>query len=368
MIPLFRHNIDEESVQRCMRVVRGNWHTAGPVGNEVEKLISDYYDGYQVALTSSCTAGLMAVAVAIGLQPGDEVLVPAMTFTATAASSMHYGAKPIFVDVDDVGLIDIEDLESKITSKTKAIYVVNLYGHVPDIEKISKIAKAHNLFLLEDCAHAFESTRDGHLPATFSDAAVYSFYATKTIHCGEGGAVISQNQELMEKVRKIRRHGLSQWPCPGQPGNMGYNVQELGFKGILSDIHASLLIGQIQDANKNRQNREDIAYKYYDRFKKLEKIQCLMPDDNVKSSWYTFPIKVKGDRNSLTNILKDQNIGHTIMYQTLEDFDIYGQKCITCPKAKLHGMEQLSLPCYTRLGNYEQNRIIKIVEEWDRCF
>lgn len=366
MIPLFRHNIGEEDIERCNAVLRSNWHTAGPVGEQVEKQISEYYQGYHVALTSSCTSGLMAVAVAIGLKPGDEVIVPAMTFTATAANVLHYGAKPVFVDTDYVGLIDIDQIEAKITEKTKAIYVVNLYGHMPDIERISQIAKKHNLFLLEDCAHAFESTRDGHRPATFSDVAVYSFYATKTVHCGEGGAVISQNKELIERVRQIRRHGLSLWPCPGQPGNMGYNVVEMGFKGILSDIHASLLVSQIRDADKNRKAREDIAMRYYQHFKKLKNVRCLMPDLNVKSAWYTFPIIVE-NRSSLTNCLKEKDIGHTIMYQSLEEFDVYKTN-ISCPKAFSHGKKQLSLPCYPNLTFREQDDVIEATMEWDKCF
>lgn len=370
MIPLFRHNIDEEDVDRCVKVLKSNWHTAGPVGEEVENLISEYYGGYHVALTSSCTSGLLAIALVIGLKKEDEVLVPAMTFTATAASTMHYGAKPVFVDINaNTGLIDVDKIESKITDKTKAIYIVNLYGHMPDVERINQIAKKHDLFLLEDCAHAFDSKRDGHRPATFSDAAVYSFYATKTVSCGEGGAVISQNKELIDKIKTIRRHGLSKIPKPGQPGNMGYDVIELGFKGVLSDIHASLLISQVEKADMYRECRGKIAKVYYERFKNLENISCLMPDDCVDSSWYTFPIRVvsPSKRKLLSNKLRLADVGHTVMYQSLEEFDVYDRE-MSCPIAWDFGNTQLSLPCYPNLAFDEHKKIIETVEEWDTCF
>lgn len=370
MIPLFRHNIGPDDIDNCVKVLKSNWHTSGPVNQEVEKLIQDYYGGAKAALTSSCTSGLMAIALAIGLKSGDEVLVPAMTFTATAASVMHSGAKPVFVDIDpNTGLIDIDQIESKITSKTKAIYVVNLYGHIPDIQKIKSIADKYNLFLLEDCAHAFDARRDGYLPATFSDAAVYSFYATKTIHCGEGGAVISKDANLIDKVKVIRRHGLSKWPQPGEPGNIGYNVIDLGFKGTLSDIHASLLISQVEKADEYRLAREKIAHKYVDAFKDLENIESLNPDDNVQSSWYTFPTRISSQtkRSLLMNMLNHDNVGYTVMYKTLEEFDLY-QTGITCPEALKLGQTQLSLPCYPKLTEEEQDKIIKIVRNWNSCF
>jgi UDP-4-amino-4-deoxy-L-arabinose-oxoglutarate aminotransferase len=380
MIPLFKHNIGEEDIERCVEVLKSNWHTAGPIGEQVEDLISEYYGGYHCALTSSCTSGLLAVTLAIGLKEGDEVLIPAMTFTATAASVMHYGAKPVFVDIDSrTGLIDVDKIEDKITDKTKAIFIVNLYGHMPNIERISQIANNHNLFLLEDCAHAFDSKRHGSRPATFSDAAVYSFYATKTMHCGEGGAVISRDKDLIDKVKIIRRHGLSKWPRPGQPGNMGYNVIALGFKGVLSDIHASLLISQVQKADEYRQERDVIAQRYFEYFRKLKNIVCLMPDKYVESSWYTFPTIISSPkkRKHLSIQLNEAGVGHTVMYQSLEEFDVYNVHPLTkvpvirgnaCPIAKVFGNTQLSLPCYPRLTPKEQETIIKIVEEWDSCF
>lgn len=374
MIPLFRHNIGDEDINRCINVLRSNWHTAGPISEEVEGLIEEYYGHsvtkkYHTALTSNCTAGLLAVALAIGLKSGDEVLVPAMTFTATAASVMHYGAQPVFIDIDHkTGLIDIDKIEEKITDNTKAIYTVNLYGHIPDIKKIKEIADKYGLFLLEDCAHAFDSKRDKLPPATFSDVAVYSFYATKTMHCGEGGAVISQNHELIKQVKTIIRHGLSKYPSTKTPGNIGYDVICLGFKGVISDIQSSLLINQIKKADEYRAMREAIALKYYNRLKTLNHIYPLMPNGNVDSSWYTFPTRISSsyDRRNLMNKLAEHNIGHTIMYQSLESFSVYDTG-ISCPVAFDFGNKQLSLPCYPALTVSEQDEIITTIEEWHSC-
>ena len=384
MIPLFKHNLRQEDIDRCVEVLKSDWHTAGPVGEKVEKLISEYYEKrfkgrwtepgpkFHTALTSSCTSGLMAVALAIGLKKGDEVITTPMTFSATSASFMHYGAVPVFVDIDpETGLIDVDQIENKITKNTKAIYSVNLYGHMPNNFAIHKIAKKHKLFFLEDCAHAFDSLRDELPPATYSDAAVFSFYATKNTHCGEGGAVISRNKDLIEKVKVIRRHGLSKWPQPGVAGNMGYDIVELGFKGTLSDILAALLESQIEKSDLRRQARENIAQSYYNRFKNLKFVKCVMPPATVKSSWYTFPLKLDSylATSALMGWLIQAEIGHTVMYQSLETLRIYRDLDLTsakCPIAREFGEEQISIPCHSNLTAEQIEKIIKTVEDWDK--
>jgi len=365
MIELFRHNIEQEAIDLCVEVLKSNWHTAGPINKRVEEAIRNYYDGYYVTLTSSCTSGLIAVAMAWDLKEGDEVITTPITFTATAASVMNRGAQPVFVDIDpNTGLIDVDLIESKITPKTKAIFIVNLYGHVPSIKKIRSIADKYNLFLLEDCAHAFDSIHDGCRPATWSHAACYSFYATKNLACGEGGAVISKDPDLIKRVKAITRHGLSKWPQPGMPGNMDYDVVDLGFKGTLSDIQASLLLDQIHKTDFNRNARQLISERYFNRFSKLKNVKCVMPPEGTRSSWYTFPILVK-HRKSLIETLQSAKIGHTIMYRSLEELSLYNTGEITCPIALEYSHKQLSLPCYSQLTVGELEKIIRTVEKWD---
>lgn len=369
MIGLFKHNIDQEAIDNCIKTLKSGWHTSGPVGKEVEQAIANYYSdtGYQyyAALTSSCTTGLISVAMALGLKDGDEIITTPMTFIATSASFILRGAKPVFVDIDKQGLLDVDLVEAAITERTRGIWVVNLYGHMPDMKRLRSIADKHDLFLLEDCAHAFDSMREDYRPATWSHAACYSFYATKNSHCGEGGCVISQDKSLIEQVITIRRHGMSQFPQPGELGNMGYDVVRFGLKGNLSDILASLLKSQISKTDQYRNKRQQIAERYIEAFSGLKHVQLILPDNEVKSSWYTFPLLVE-HRTKLREALRENEIGHTVMYSSLESFTVFGGgNNITCPKAFEFSQKQLSIPCYPNLTQKEQDKIIQIIQNWD---
>lgn len=369
MIHLFKHNIDQSAISDCLTTLQSGWHTSGPVGKKVEKAISEYYSStghdYYAALTSSCTSGLIATAMALDLQEGDEIITTPMTFVATSASFMLRGAKPVFVDIDDQGLIDVDKVEAAVTPATKGIWVVNLYGHMPDMRRLRQIADKHDLFLMEDCAHAFDSSRDGYRPATWSHAACYSFYATKNTHCGEGGAVVSRDKSFIEKIINIRRHGMSKFPQPGELGNMGYDVVRLGFKGNLSDISASLLLSQIPKAEEYRSQRQEIANRYLKSLSNLKHVRPIVPDEGVQSSWYTFPLLAE-NRESLRQAFWEHEIGHTIMYSSLESFTLFGGgKDITCPKALEFSRKQVSIPCYPSLTVEEQNKVIRVIRDWD---
>lgn len=362
-INLFSSNIGPEEIERCVEVLRSGWHTSGPINDEVESLISAYFGSHMhTALTYGCTGAMTLASRWFGIGKGDEVITSPMSFIATATSFMQNGAIPIFVDIDQsTGLICEDAVDAAITERTKAIWVVHLYGHMADMHKLRSIADKYGLWLVEDCAHAFESHRNGYGPGDLSDAACFSFYANKNISAGEGGAVISQNKKMIDDIKSLRRQGMSKTAQPGITGNMGYDIAHLGTKLNMSDINASLLPTQIKLAKQNRQTRDKIALRYYDSLHNLDGIDCVMPPFGCKSAWYTFPLLVN-NRSSLIEKLRSNHIGHTIMYQTMESFAIFGK--ISCVEALEYSKRQLSIPCHHQLTTEEQSKIIETVVEW----
>ena len=209
-VPFYQHNLGEEEVQAVTEVLRSVFLTTGPRTKQFEENFAQYLEMPHAVGMTSWTNAAFLVLQAWGIGPGDEVIVPAMTFIASSNIVIHCGAKPIIVDVNEVtGNIDPKAVEDAITPATKAIIPVHMYGQMADMKALRAIADQHQLKILEDCAHCIEGNRDGYRPGQLSEAAAFSFYATKNITCGEGGAVVSKDEQLIEDLRLLRLHGMS---------------------------------------------------------------------------------------------------------------------------------------------------------------
>ena len=196
-VEFYRHNLDEEDIARLVEVCRGVFLTTGQDGQEFEDAFSAYLGARHAVGVTSCTAALHMALLAVGVGPGDEVITSPMTFAATSNTVFYTGATPVFVDVEpDTGLISADAVERALTPRTKAILPVHLYGQMADMRRLKAIADSAGVALIEDCAHAIEAERDGVRPAALSDAACFSFYATKNITSGEGGAVVTNSEEI----------------------------------------------------------------------------------------------------------------------------------------------------------------------------
>jgi len=208
-IEFFRHNIDKKDIARANKVLKSVFLTTGETVEEFEHAFSDYVGLPNTIGLTSCTAALHLSLIALGIGPGDEVITTPMSFCATANAILHAGAKPVFVDVEqDTGNLNAELIESAITRNTRAIMPVHLYGHMCDMVKIRNIARRYHLHIIEDAAHAIEAERDGFQVGKFADTACFSFYATKNISSGEGGAVSTRVKNTAEVLRKLRLHGI----------------------------------------------------------------------------------------------------------------------------------------------------------------
>ena len=209
-VPFFRTSVDESDIERVAAVLRTNFLTTGPVVAELEQSLASYTDTAAAVAVTSGTAALHLSLIALGIGSGDEVVTTPMSFVATSNAIVQAGARPVFVDVDaGTGNIDADRLEAAITPRTRAVLPVHMYGQLCDMRALVEIASRHGLSIVEDAAHALEARQDGEPIGARSAAACLSFYATKNITSGEGGAIVTRDRDLAERLRRLRLHGLS---------------------------------------------------------------------------------------------------------------------------------------------------------------
>jgi UDP-4-amino-4-deoxy-L-arabinose-oxoglutarate aminotransferase len=246
-VEFYQHNLEEEDIARLVEVCRGVFLTTGQQTREFEEAFARYLGARHAIGLTSCTAALQLALLAIGVGPGDEVITTPMTFAATSNTIMHVGATPVFVDVEPAtGLIDPAAVARAITSRTRAIIPVHLYGLMADMRRLKDIADGAGVALVEDCAHAIESERDGVRPGQLSQASCFSFYATKTITSGEGGAVVTNDDRLAGQLRLLRQHGMSASAADRYTGTYRHwDIELLGWKYNMTNLQAALLIGQL---------------------------------------------------------------------------------------------------------------------------
>lgn len=365
-VPFFRHSLNENHAQRMVTVLGGSHLTYGPIAKKVESQLSQFFGGAQAALTSSWSTGALAVFKSLGIGPGDEVIVPAMTFVATANIPLLCGADVKLVDVDpETLLLCPEAVTSAIGPNTRAIFCVHLYGQMCDMLALRALADSHGLSLIEDCAHAFETQRAGIIPAMLSDAAIFSFYATKNICCGEGGAVVTRQQKLFEKICTFRQHGMSANAAERfqRQHYQHWDVEEPGMKGSLPDLLAALLEPQIDTCLATLDHRQSLAQRYRAAFEPLDvRLPYVLPDG--RHAEHLFPIHVGEDRrDGVLSRINAAGVGATVNYRPLQSLAMFsGAKC-EAPHAKTWGDGTLSLPLYPGLSRAEQDYVIGAVRD-----
>jgi len=367
-IEFFRHNLDESYIQDLSKVLGSIFLTTGPVTADFEKRFSHYVGLKQTIAVNSCTAALHLSLLALGIGPGDEVITTPMTFIATATSIMHAGARPVFVDVEEsTGLIDASKVEESITPRTKAIMPVHLYGSMVDMKTIRDIADRHDLKIIEDSAHCIEGERDGIRPGELSDAACYSFYATKNLTCGEGGALATNDSQLSEKVKVLRLHGMSKDAAIRYTGYyQHWDMISLGWKYNMDDIHAALLVRQIDKLDKYLQRRKEICKKYSEGLTSIPGIR--IPEIRGKSARHLYTIWLDPKkRDNVLHRIQDKGIGVAVNYRSIHTLQYFryrfSLKPEDFPKANRIGNMTLSLPLYPKLSDDEIEYAIETLKQ-----
>ncbi|MGA0078697.1 MAG: DegT/DnrJ/EryC1/StrS family aminotransferase [Candidatus Nanopelagicales bacterium] len=369
-VPFYRHSLNRADAELIANVFDSPILTSGAQCKAVEAQIQEYFSVSYAKMVNSWTNGAVAALLALDIGPGDEVIVPAQTFIASSNVVELVGAKPIFVDVDpDTLLINSEFIEPAITKNTKAIIPVHMYGQMCDMKEMSNLAKKYNLAIIEDCAHAFEAKLNDERPGKYSDFAIFSFYGTKNVTCGEGGAVITNNENLYNKLIQTVLHGMSAGAADrfqkGQYRHWG--MERLGTKANLPDILAALLPPQIKTIDERLPVREKIA-KTYEEF--FTGTQVVIPKVNqgVVHSRHLFPIKVASEfRDQVLFMLGEAQIGTTVNYRAVPTLDFYknkyGFRAGQFPNSETWGDGTLSLPLFPSMSELEQNYVIETFEK-----
>lgn len=368
-VEFYKHNVGSQEIKLVTKVLRSLFLTTGSYVDEFEESLATYLHAKHVVGLTSCTAALHLACIAAGVKLGDEVITTPMSFVATSNSIIMAGGIPVFVDVEpDTGNIDVDLIERAITKKTRAIMPVHLYGQMVDMRKILSIAKRHKLMVIEDAAHALEASRDGIRPGQKSFGACFSFYATKSIASGEGGAFVCDKKETAKLVRKLRSHGITNELAQRvRTGLKTYDVDVLGWKYNMDNIQAALLIPQVKKIERQWEARERIARIYRRAF---AKIGIDMPREykNSKHGRHIFPIWADPKkRDKILEYINNHGVGAVINYPAIHLFSFYrkrfGYKEGMFPNAEMIAKREISLPLYPKLTNQEIQYVIDVVSE-----
>jgi dTDP-4-amino-4,6-dideoxygalactose transaminase len=368
-VEFYRHQLGEVNLKRFAQVMNTIFLTTGDEVALFEKKFAEYLgEKYVIGLTSA-TAGLQLSLLALGIGPGDEVITTPMTFVATPLSIMHANATPVFVDVEaDTGNLDVNLVEAAITPKTKAIMPVHLYGQMVDMVHLKRVAHDHDLSLIEDAAHCLEGVRDNIRVGQLSETACFSFYATKSITCGEGGAVSTSNEQLRETVQKLRLHGMSTDSLHRYTKlYRHYDVDVHGWKYNMSNLQAALLIDQIDEIEARRQARERVANYYRASLAHCQGLEMPAAKPEIKHGHHLFTIWVDPEkRDHILWAMQEQGVGVAVNYRACHLFTLFrrqfGYKEGDFPNAERIGSRTISLPLYATLRDEEVEYVAQTVK------
>ena len=367
--------IEEAEIEEVTKSLRAAWLGTGPKVAEFERLVAEYKCVKHAVAVNSCTAGLHLSCVALGLQPGDEVIVPAMTFCATINAVIHAGATPVLVDVESNSFnIDPEQVRRRISARTKAIIPVHFAGRACDMDSITSLAQEYNLKIIEDCAHAIETEYQGQKAGTIGDCGVLSFYSTKNIVTGEGGMLLTNSPEIAARVKIFALHGMSQdaWKRFSDDGYKHYEVVEVGFKYNMMDLQAAIGMHQIKRVEKYWQRRLEIWNRYNQAFAGLPVRLPAPLDKHSRHALHLYTVLVDEEKSPVTRdefitALHRRNIGTGVHYRSIPVHPVYqhrfGWRPEDYPNSQAIGQSTVSLPLSAKLTVLDVEDVVTAVRE-----
>jgi len=372
MIPYGRQSIDAEDIRAVIEVLQSDWLTTGPKVNEFEQAFAVRVGAKEAVAVSSGTAALHAAMYALEIGPGDEVIVPAMTFAATANCVVFQGATPVFVDVDPLSLlIDPDQMEAKITSRTKAVMAVDYSGHPADYDVLRTITEAHGIALLADACHSLGATYKQRSVGSLADLNIFSFHPVKHIATGEGGMVTTNNSQLARRMRLFRNHGItSDLHQREKQGSWFYEMTDLGYNYRITDFQCALGLSQLKKLSRFLEHRREIATKYNHAFSSVPVIEPLAVRPDIRHAYHLYVIRVNfkslgSDRTTLFKTLRNKGIGVNVHYIPVHLHPYYrktfGTGAGLCPQAEAAYESILSIPMFSAMTDEEVETVISAV-------
>lgn len=365
--------IGEEEIQAVVETLRSGWIGTGPRVQEFEQAFREYTGAAEAVAVSSCTAALHLSLLESGVGPGDEVIVPAMTFCATAEAVLHAGAVPVFVDCDpDTFNMTPETVAKAVTNRTRAILPVHFAGLPCDMAGLLEVARGANLSIIEDCAHCIEGTIDGKHAGTFGRFGAFSFYPTKNVTTIEGGMVVTWDREAAERIRTARLHGLSRdaWKRFGKEGYRHYQSTLLGYKYNMTDVQASIGIHQLRKVEDRLVVRESIWRTYDEALQSLPVTLPSSPRDGVRHSRHLYtllvdPDRVRVSRDRILEAIQREGVGVGVHYIAVPLHVYYRERfkipAKAYPNAERISERTLSLPLTPYLQERDVSDVIAAV-------
>lgn len=363
--------IEDDEIQEVVECLRSGWISTGPRVGKFQEMFRQYIGTRYALALNSCTAGLHLAMLAAGMGPGDEVITTPLTFAATANAIIHTGATPVFADIELPSMnIDPSEIEKKITPRTKAIIPVHLCGRPCNMQRILELARAYNLVVIEDAAHAIEAVYHGRKIGTLGDMAVFSFYVTKNLVTGEGGMITTDNDGYAEKIEIYGLHGMSRgaWKRYSDEGFKHYQIVFPGFKYNMMDLQAALGIHQLKRVETYLKRREEIWERYDQAFCGLPVTLPPPPEPNTRHARHLYtPLlrleELRVDRDTVQQELHRLNIGTGIHFISLHLHpyyrDTYGYRPDDFPNARYVSERTLSLPLSAKLSDEDVTDVIE---------
>jgi len=372
-LPYGKQSLDDNDINEVVKVLRSDWLTTGPKIDEFEEVVANYVGAKYAVAVSSGTAALHSAIYAIGITKGDEVILPTMTFAATANCVVYQGGTPVFVDIfSNSLLIDTAAIEEKITSKTKAIIAVDYAGHPADYDVLNDLALKHNLYLIADAAHSIGGTFKNKSIGSLADLTTFSFHPVKNITTGEGGMITTDSKEFSIRMKNFRNHGItSDHRQRAAEGSWFYEMVDLGYNYRITDFQAALGISQIKKLPKWIARRKEIAQSYTIEFNNIKSIDLLSVKPNANHAWHLFAVllnldELKTNRADIFLALRGKNIGVNVHYVPVHLHPYYkknyGYKNGDFPNAENAYKRLVSLPMYPTMDDSDIQYVISALK------
>jgi dTDP-4-amino-4,6-dideoxygalactose transaminase len=370
-LPLFDLRLEPEDFEAVAATLRSGWLTLGPRTAEFEEAFAEHLGARHAIATSSCTAALHLAYLTAGVGPGDEVIVPAFTFVATAAAALYCGATPVFAEIASrkTPSLDPDDVERRITPRTKAVCVVHYAGYAAAADRMKELCDAHGIALIEDVAHAPSASLGGRKLGTWGLSGAFSFFSNKVLSVGEGGLLCTDSDEVAAQARSLRSHSMTSGTWERHTGLTDtYDVTGLGFNYRLDEPRAALLLSRLKRLEGEITRRRELTLRYRELLAEVDGIIVPFEDADVpSSSCYVLPIMIEEDgrQAEISSRLRERGIQTSIFYPSIHHFSAYRERFpeVSLPVTELASRTELTLPFYPHMTHADQDRVALALAE-----
>ena len=374
LLPYGRQTIDDDDIQQVVDVLKSDWLTTGPKVGEFERAFADFVGATHAVAVSNGTAALHTAMFALGIGPGDEVIVTPMTFAASANCVVFQGGTPVFADVDPATLLlDPAKVEAKITPQTKAIVAVDYAGQPCDYDALVRIAQKHDLALVDDACHAVGGSYKGRAVGTLADLNTFSFHPVKHLTTGEGGMITTDDDEFAARMTVFRNHGITtDHRQRAEAGAFFYEMVDLGYNYRITDFQCALGISQLRKLPASIEKRQELAAMYDTAFAELDYVAPLAVRDEVSHAYHLYMVQFDTDklgmsRADIFRALRAENIGVNVHYIPvhLHPFyrDHYGTERGLCPTAEAAYERLVTLPLYAQMTEFDVDDVVTAIRK-----